>query len=221
MDSDSFQTLVDTLDETADSLETALTPLLSQPLSTLATKLPLLERAKVYTLTTYAILSLLFSALKLNDVDTKSHPIFTELTRCKQYFEKIKDAETAHERKEGKDDRRLKIDKEAVARFVKAGVRTDEKTKDQGRAASTPDRKPSKRKREKVEQEKQVADAGRDQDEAMASQDQGSLSSKKDRRHGKKQKRKHKNRDTPKSTNQALQALMSKSEKGSNHREGK
>ena len=51
--------------------------------------------------------------LRLNGVDAKEHPVFRELTRVKQYFDKIKDAET------GDDPRPTNLDKPAAGRFIK------------------------------------------------------------------------------------------------------
>lgn len=54
--------------------------------------------------------------LRLHGVKAKEHPVFKELTRVKQYFDKIKtiDARFA--------ERNLVVDKEAAARFIKAGL---------------------------------------------------------------------------------------------------
>ncbi len=53
--------------------------------------------------------------LRLNGVKAREHPVFIELTRVKQYFDKIKAAETPAERN-------LIVDKAAAARFIKAGL---------------------------------------------------------------------------------------------------
>lgn len=49
-------------------------------------------------------------------MDAKSHPVFRELTRVKQYFEKIKALETEPE------ERAMTLDKEAAGRFIKHGL---------------------------------------------------------------------------------------------------
>lgn len=54
--------------------------------------------------------------LRLHGVNAKEHPVFRELTRVKQYFEKIKELET------GPEQRTLKLDKEAASRFIKHGL---------------------------------------------------------------------------------------------------
>jgi exosome complex protein LRP1 len=53
--------------------------------------------------------------LRLNGVKARERPVFIELTRVKQYFDKIKTAETPAERNKT-------VDKAAAARFIKAGL---------------------------------------------------------------------------------------------------
>lgn len=54
--------------------------------------------------------------LRLHGVNAKDHPVFRELTRVKQYFEKIKSLETEPEQ------RTMRLDKEAAGRFIKHGL---------------------------------------------------------------------------------------------------
>lgn len=49
-------------------------------------------------------------------MDAKQHPVFRELTRVKQYFEKIKALETEPE------ERSMTLDKAAAGRFIKHGL---------------------------------------------------------------------------------------------------
>lgn len=116
MDAPNLQPLVDNLSSNIDDVEESLAPLLNTALAASTSKLPLLDKAKLYTLVTYAIESILFSYLRLNGVDAKSHPVFNELTRVKQYFEKIKVAETSHVK------RNTTLDKAAAGRFIKHGL---------------------------------------------------------------------------------------------------
>jgi len=51
--------------------------------------------------------------LRLHGVDAREHPVFKELTRVKQYFEKIKALETEPEK------RTMSLDKQAAGRFIK------------------------------------------------------------------------------------------------------
>jgi exosome complex protein LRP1 len=115
MDTD-LRPLVDTLASNIDDAEESLASLINTALSASTSKLPLLDKAKLYTLVTYAIESLLFSYLRLNGLDAKTHPVFAELTRVKQYFEKIKTAETSHVK------RNTTLDKAAAGRFIKQGL---------------------------------------------------------------------------------------------------
>ncbi|KAG9523335.1 DUF1295-domain-containing protein, partial [Aureobasidium melanogenum] len=115
MDTD-LRPLVDNLASNIDNVEESLAPLINTALSASTSKLPLLDKAKLYTLVTYAIESLLFSYLRLNGLDAKTHPVFAELNRVKQYFEKIKLAETSHVK------RNATLDKAAAGRFIKHGL---------------------------------------------------------------------------------------------------
>ncbi|KAI9819397.1 MAG: hypothetical protein M1826_001146 [Phylliscum demangeonii] len=114
MDVADLSPLLDRVDGNLEDLEVALEPLLRQSLSDSAAKLPLLDKAKIYVLATYAIESLLFSYLRLHGVNTKEHPVFRELTRVKQYFEKIKAAEGTGVKRE-----KLSLDKQAAGRMIK------------------------------------------------------------------------------------------------------
>nr|OQO32315.1 hypothetical protein B0A51_00374 [Rachicladosporium sp. CCFEE 5018] len=113
---DTISPLLEDLTSSIDDLESALLPLLTTPTSTLSSKLPLLDKAKLHVLTTYALDSLLFSLLKVNGTDTKTHPISTEIARVKSYFGKISEVE------KGPEERRLVVDREAAGRFVRAGL---------------------------------------------------------------------------------------------------
>ncbi|KAK6820651.1 hypothetical protein PG995_003697 [Apiospora arundinis] len=110
------------LDGDIDNLEEALQPIL-KGVSDLATKLPLLEKAKLYVLATYALESMLFSSLRLNAIDAKNHPVFKELTRVRQYFDKIKNIETPPEKPE------TSLNKGAAISFIRSGL-AENKDKD-------------------------------------------------------------------------------------------
>lgn len=121
MDTADLHPMLDDLAGNIDDLEESLAPLLNNALSASTSKLPLLDKAKLYVLVTYAIESLLFSYLRLNGTDAKNHPVFRELTRVKQYFEKIKLAESAGVK------RNTTLDKDAAGRFVKHALAGNEK----------------------------------------------------------------------------------------------
>ncbi|KAH7176336.1 Sas10/Utp3/C1D family protein [Dactylonectria macrodidyma] len=111
---------LDRLDSQLDDLEETLQPLLGN-LDGLSSELPLLDKAKLFSLTAYAIESLLFSSLKLDGADAQNHAVFTELKRIQQYFAKIKAAETPEQ------PRNLTLNQEAAARILKADL-SDNKT---------------------------------------------------------------------------------------------
>lgn len=60
MDTLDLAPLIELLDDGIDGLEDALKPLLSSSLTENAGKLPLLDKAQLYVLVTYAIESILF-----------------------------------------------------------------------------------------------------------------------------------------------------------------
>ncbi|PNS19591.1 Exosome complex protein [Sphaceloma murrayae] len=110
-DSSRVESLLESLAEQIDGVDTALEPLLSKALSATTSKVPLLDKAKIYIHTAYAIESLVFSYLNLNGVDAKTHPVFAELKRVRSYFEKVKGVES--------EGPAAKLDKGAATRFIK------------------------------------------------------------------------------------------------------
>lgn len=60
METTDLEPLIDSLEDNIDDLEEALEPLLKSALSDIAGKLPLLDKAQLYVLVTYAIESILF-----------------------------------------------------------------------------------------------------------------------------------------------------------------
>ncbi|OTA56833.1 hypothetical protein K449DRAFT_154688 [Hypoxylon sp. EC38] len=116
MDPPNISPQLDRLDDEIDNLEEALQPILNN-VSDVANKLPLLDKAKLYVLVTYSIESMLFSSLRLNGVNAKEHPVFKELTRVRQYFEKIKNAENPPLQKPEQT-----LNKEAAIRFIRADL---------------------------------------------------------------------------------------------------
>ncbi|KAJ9252343.1 hypothetical protein DTO207G8_1942 [Paecilomyces variotii] len=121
MESAELIPLLDRLEENVDDLEEVLQPLLKRPLADTSRKLPVMDRAKLHVLITYTLESLIFSYLRLHGVNAKEHPVFRELTRVKQYFEKIKALETEPE------ERTMTLDKQAAGRFIKHGLAGNDK----------------------------------------------------------------------------------------------
>ncbi|EHA46277.1 hypothetical protein MGG_17978 [Pyricularia oryzae 70-15] len=119
-----FDALVEGLADTVNTLDTDLKPLIEN-FKEISSKLPVLDQAKLNVLLAYSIESIIFSALRLEGVDAKNHDVFRELTRTRQYFDKIKKAETPPEpRPEGTG-----VDTQAAIRFIKADL-ADEKNKE-------------------------------------------------------------------------------------------
>ncbi|EGU77106.1 hypothetical protein FOXB_12404 [Fusarium oxysporum f. sp. conglutinans Fo5176] len=102
---------LDRLDNQLDDLEEKLQPLLGN-LEGMASQLPLLDKAKLFSLTAYAIESLMFC----NEAQTQA--VLTELKRIQQYFGKIKNIESPPE----PETRTLTINQEATARILKADL---------------------------------------------------------------------------------------------------
>ncbi|KAI4226982.1 MAG: hypothetical protein L6R36_002728 [Xanthoria steineri] len=114
MDTTNLLPLLEILDDDIDELEETLAPVTKHALGDAASKLPLLDKAQLYILVTYAIESVLFSYLRLNGIDAREHAVFRELTRVKQYFQKVEDIEKMGSRREN-----LSLDKAAAGRIIK------------------------------------------------------------------------------------------------------
>ncbi|OQE78471.1 hypothetical protein PENNAL_c0056G06278 [Penicillium nalgiovense] len=121
MDPTDLLPLLEQLDDNVDDLEGVLEPLLAGTLVKSSSKLPVMDKAKLHVLITYTLESLIFSYLRLHGVDAKQHPVFRELTRVKQYFEKIRALETEPE------ERSMTLDKAAASRFIKHGLSGNDK----------------------------------------------------------------------------------------------
>ncbi|KAI1162898.1 Sas10/Utp3/C1D family-domain-containing protein [Nemania serpens] len=115
MDPANISPWLERLDDAVDHLEEATQPLTDNMADT-ASKLPLLDKAKIYVLVTYSVESVLFSALRLNEVDAKEHPIFKELARVRQYFEKIQNIEFPTSKPA------QSLNKEAAIRFIRSDL---------------------------------------------------------------------------------------------------
>ncbi|KAK6351222.1 hypothetical protein TWF718_004392 [Orbilia javanica] len=127
---------LDDFEDNVDAMSKTLKPLLEQNLPKHASMLPLFDKAKLYIITTYALESLLYSYLEASATPTADHPIMKELTRVRQYFQKIRDIESKEPKKEDKapvassssssahkDTRdNLALDKAAAERFISAAL---------------------------------------------------------------------------------------------------
>jgi len=144
MDSSDVKELVEDMTASIDDLEASLAPLLNATLSSSTSKLPLLDKAKLYVLATYAIDSVLFSYLRLHGQNVKDHPVVQEIMRVRSYFNKIKEVEA------GPVQRNTTLDKDAAARFIKHGLVGNDKY-DQARQDRKAVEASAKRKAEEFE----------------------------------------------------------------------
>ncbi|KII93962.1 hypothetical protein PLICRDRAFT_171658 [Plicaturopsis crispa FD-325 SS-3] len=104
-----------TLSDSLDDLETQLAPLLAQTLPETVVGLETIQQAKLQTVLPYLVYDLVFIYLKSKGIDPKTHPVYGELERVRQYFQKIANAEDASKR-------RLVTDKDAANRFIKHAI---------------------------------------------------------------------------------------------------
>lgn len=72
--------------------------------------------SQILSLQSNPLLTHITASLRLNSVDAKEHAIFTELTRVRQYFEKIQKIENPPQ------EREQTVNKEAAARFIRSDL---------------------------------------------------------------------------------------------------
>ncbi|KXX80897.1 Nuclear nucleic acid-binding protein C1D [Madurella mycetomatis] len=123
MDVSDITPQLEQLEEDLNQVKEVLKPLLND-IGDVSSKLPLLDKAKLYVLASYAIESLLFSTLRLNGVDTTEHAVLTELTRVKQHMEKIQKIETPPA------ERETTVNTEATARFLRSDLSDNKNIKE-------------------------------------------------------------------------------------------
>ncbi|KAL5604801.1 hypothetical protein BROUX41_001859 [Berkeleyomyces rouxiae] len=117
------------LDKQLDALDEALKPLLRALNDSAAANMPLLDRAKLFTLANYALETLIFAGLRVEGADALNHPVYkTELMRVKQYFAKIEavekpPADAAQQTQAQQPSVRLNT--EAATRIIKHGLSDD------------------------------------------------------------------------------------------------
>lgn len=155
MDSSDVKELVEDMGGSIDDLEASLAPLLNATLSSSTSKLPLLDKAKLYVLATYAIDSVLFSYLRLNGQNVKEHPVVQEIMRVRSYFNKIKEVEA------GPTQRNATLDKDAAARFIKHGLSGNDKYDQARHERLAADKSGAKRKAEEFEASAQFGSGNR------------------------------------------------------------
>ncbi|KAJ2707582.1 hypothetical protein FB645_000559 [Coemansia sp. IMI 203386] len=110
---------VDQLDAALQQVQQSLGPILSQPLSETLPRLSAIERCELEALVVYSIDTLFWIYLKINGVPPKEHPVMNELQRVQRYIAKINKAKGVQEKK---NERPMKVDKEAANRFIKNAI---------------------------------------------------------------------------------------------------
>ena len=146
MDTEDVVSLVEDLTTNIDDLEESLAPLLNASLSASTSKLPLLDKAKLYVLATYSLESILFSSLRLHGVNAREHAIYRELARVKEYSGKIQTAEIVGTK------RNTTLDKDAAGRFVKAGLAGNDRYDRERAVRQEREKAGAKRKLQNLEQ---------------------------------------------------------------------
>lgn len=132
--------------------------------------------------------------MRINSVDAKNHPVFKELTRIRQYFEKIKNIENPPQKPD------VKLDKQAAIRFIRADLAdnsevntqlTEMIAKEKAKAALQARLKGEKRKADDQEALTEVSAEEGTGDDSKAESEPASKKSKKNKKNkDKKKKRK-------------------------------
>ncbi|KIY73517.1 hypothetical protein CYLTODRAFT_416893 [Cylindrobasidium torrendii FP15055 ss-10] len=104
------------LSKSLSELEDNLEPLLAQTLPEALLPLDALQQAKLQTTLSYVIHDLVFIYLKSRGIDPRTHPVFGELERVKEYFGKIDKAEASNKQ------RTVTVDKGAAERFITSAI---------------------------------------------------------------------------------------------------
>ncbi|KAJ1644749.1 hypothetical protein J3B02_005687 [Coemansia erecta] len=110
---------IDQLDAALHQVQQSLGPILSQPLSETLPRLSAIERCELEALIVYAIDTLFWIYLKINGVPPKEHPVMNELQRVQRYIAKVNKAKGVDEKK---DERTMRVDREAADRFIKNAI---------------------------------------------------------------------------------------------------
>ncbi|KAI1077480.1 Sas10/Utp3/C1D family-domain-containing protein [Whalleya microplaca] len=200
MDPTDISPQLEQLDDELDNLEEALEPLLKN-IPDVASKLPLLDKAKLYVLVTYSIESMLFSSLRLSGVNAKEHPVFKELARVRQYFQKISNIENPPQ-KPGQS-----LNKEAAIRFIRADLADNKEisaklasmiAKERAKAAENAENAAKAGEKRKAGEPKSSDESGSEsKDNAEAVRRKQKKIEKKDRRQRKEQRKEKKKNKNP------------------------
>ncbi|THV06592.1 hypothetical protein K435DRAFT_645058 [Dendrothele bispora CBS 962.96] len=170
------------LSSSLEELEAHLDPLFSQTFPETLLALEPIQQAKLQTVIPYVVYDLMFIYLKSRGIDPKTHPVFAELDRVRQYFDKIKNAENP-------PTRTTQVDKAAASRFIKHAITQAQIDSDAAQASSTSlgpinptlqralftplPVKMTKKMVERAEYEKRIREAGSEEDDELVIHDQG------------------------------------------------
>ncbi|KAF9310163.1 hypothetical protein BG000_011711 [Podila horticola] len=102
---------------TLAELETIFAPLFATPssLSETLAKLDIEKRCQLELMIGYAVNTLAFINLKTNGTAPNTHPVMHELTRIKQYTEKLRQVTQGNKPN-------MEVDKQAAERFIKGAL---------------------------------------------------------------------------------------------------
>ncbi|KAB8356394.1 hypothetical protein FH972_023977 [Carpinus fangiana] len=235
MDAEDLMPMLEQLDVDIDALEAVLAPLLDRDLSEVTSTLPLLDKAQLHVLVTYAIESLVFSALKINGIDAKEHPVWTEITRVKQYFEKI---EAAKKNGDASTKANMSLDKPAAGRFIKNALAGNEKLDRERAARNMTERANAQIKLQNLEEEiaaskAKAEKAARKQikqdqkrkatdDEALATgaTESSGVDTPRKKKSKSKDKARHKSDKPPKSHSEIFKDLVNRADEGKPKKKG-
>ncbi|KTW30354.1 hypothetical protein T552_00827 [Pneumocystis carinii B80] len=107
-----LRSLIDNLKERIFCLENNIFNNELNNISGHVSKLSVLDKAKFYITLCYAMNSLIFMILKLNQVDLKNHGVMKELKRVEEYVLKIKEIEMSN------SERTMVLNKQAARRII-------------------------------------------------------------------------------------------------------
>ncbi|KAK9451719.1 uncharacterized protein V1518DRAFT_29867 [Limtongia smithiae] len=112
--------LISEFDTSMDLLESCLAPVKFNNIISFTENMTPIDKAKTYVALLYALNSSIFSALKLDDLFTDTHPVMTDIKRVQTYMAKVKHAE------ELVAGRQLQLDRSAAGRFIKHALSGNE-----------------------------------------------------------------------------------------------
>ncbi|KAF9785727.1 hypothetical protein BJ322DRAFT_1004557 [Thelephora terrestris] len=135
-DTNKLRARVATLDKLLDDFDGQLDDLLAKSLPETLLGLDTLQQAKLQVTIPYLVYDLVIIYLKTKGIDPRTHSVFRELERVKEYIEKVSKAE-----KQESQQQRTAIDKAAANRFIKHAIAQAVRT--QGQTSEPTDQEPT------------------------------------------------------------------------------